>query len=572
MNFDWIIRKQADIQKIKELSSQTKNLHPILTNLLISRNIDTKQKIHDFFKPKLENLHDPFLLKDMKNAIDRLEEAIKYNEKILVYGDYDVDGTTAVALVYTYLKKLTNNIDYYVPDRYTEGYGISFKGIDFAAENEFSLIIALDCGIKAVDKIDYASKKNIDFIICDHHTPGEQLPKAKAVLNPKRSDCQYPFKELTGCGVGFKLIQALSLHYTTISPNELYSLLDFVAISIASDIVPVNGENRILAYFGLKELAQTKKPGLIALKKVAQIDNFSDISISDVVFRIGPRINAAGRIEHASHSVNLLIEQNQQNADEMAQKLNEYNSERKNEQDNITNEILEMFKTDISLSEKKSTVVYNENWNKGVVGIVASKIIEHYYKPTIILTKSENKWTGSARSVENFDLYDAIEQCSHLLTNYGGHKFAAGITLNEENLQKFVNSFENIVANRITSEHFAPKLQIAGILDFVDITEKFVDIVELFAPFGPENLTPVFLTTGVVDTGFSVQMGKNYEHLRLFIQDKFGNKMQAIAFNFGHYFEIIKTKKPFDICYSVQNQIYNGQKNIQLNIKDFRFY
>lgn len=569
MHYDWIIHKSANIQQIRELSSQLKNIHLVLCDTLLSRNIDTREKAIDFFTPKLENLYDPFLMKDMQKALDRLIVAKNAGEKILIYGDYDVDGTTAVALVYSFLKKITTNLDFYVPDRYTEGYGISFKGIDFAAENDFKLVIALDCGIKAVDKIKYANEKNIDFIICDHHTPGDKIPEAVAVLNPKQSDCNYPYKELTGCGVGFKFMQAVALHYN-VSSKDLYEFLDYVAISTASDIVPITGENRILEHFGLKQLVTTNKPGLIALKKIVGLDTFVNITVSDVVFKIGPRINAAGRINHASHSVKLLIENNQSNADEISLLLNSYNSERKTEQDNITNEILEMFKNDISLSEKKSTVVFNENWNKGVVGIVASKIIEHYYKPTIVLTKSENNWTGSARSIENFDLYDAIEQCSHLLSNFGGHKFAAGITVSDDNLAQFVDCFENTVAGRISSEHLHPKLNISGIINLADINEKFVEILEYFAPFGPENMNPIFVTTGVVDTGFSSQVGKNYEHLKLSIIDKYNTKINAIAFGFGELFDYVKEKKPFDICYTITTQFYNGQKQAQLNIKDIR--
>lgn len=570
MYFDWIIRRQSNIEAIEKLSKELGNLHPILTNIFLSKNIDTRQKVIDFVSPKLEKLYDPHLMEDMHKAVKRIVEAINYSEKILIYGDYDVDGTTAVAMMYTFLKKLTNNIDFYVPDRYTEGYGVSFKGIDFAKQNDFSLIITLDCGIKAVDKVEYAKQKGIDIIICDHHSPGNQIPNATAVLNPKKTTCNYPFKELTGCGVGFKLVQALANYYQ-LNFSEIEDLLDFVVISIASDIVPIVDENRILAYYGLQKLQNTSKPGLVAIKKYSGLENNTNITISDIVFRIGPRINAAGRIEHASYSVKLLLEQDIQKAEELAQKLNQFNTERKSEQDSITKEIIKILSENEDLQSKKSIVVYNENWSKGVVGIVASKIIEYYYKPTIVLTKNDdNNWTGSARSIENFDLYEAIEQCSHLLSNYGGHKFAAGVTIEEENLQQFIECFEKAVSKKITPEHCNPKIEISGIIKFSEINERFLKVIEALAPFGPENMNPIFLTTSVVDTGYSTQVGKNNEHLKLVIEDSSKTVMNAIAFNMGHLYEYIKDKKPFDICYHVTSTFYQNEKKIQLVVKDIR--
>ncbi len=571
MNFEWSFEKNAEHSKVIALAKELNNQNRKLVNILVKRGIDTFEKAKEFFRPSKEFLHNPFLMKDMDKAVKRLEKAISENEKILVYGDYDVDGTTSVALVFSFLSEITKNIDFYVPDRFTEGYGISAKGIDFAAENDFSLVIALDCGIKAVEKIDYANEKNIDFIICDHHTPGEKIPDAVAVLDPKRKDCKYPYKELSGCGVGFKLMQAFA-EKNNINEDKIFDLLDILVISIASDIVPITGENRTLASMGLKMLPETKRNSLKALLKVAGLldeENPRPITISDIVFRIGPRINAAGRLEHAKNAVNLLLEKDFDNALEFAQKLDELNSERKSIQEKIVSDVDEIIENKPHLLEKKSFVFYDENWNKGIVGIVASKVIEKYYKPSILLAKSNGKWTGSGRSVENFDLYSAIDKCSHLLHSFGGHKYAAGLTIEDENLGQFIDCFEETVKSMITEDQLVPKLRISEILNFSEIDDKFMSLLEQFAPFGPENMRPVFVTFNVVDTGNSVTMGKNHEHLRLSVRDVSGKVLGGVAFGMGHLFDKIQ-KYPFDIAYTLGFNYWQGKKNVQMDIKDIR--
>lgn len=571
MNFEWIIKQQADTTKIRKLSQELNNLHPALSNLLIHKNISTFDDAKNFFRPTISNLHDPFLMKNMDTAVNRLKKALINNENILIYGDYDVDGTTSVALIYNFLSEINKSsgqIAYYIPDRYSEGYGISKQGIDFADKNNFSLVIALDCGIKAIDKIDYANKKNIDFIICDHHTPAETIPNAVAILNPKQKDCKYPYKELSGCGVGFKFIQAFAKD-ENIAQETIFNHLDLVAISTAADIVPMTGENRILEFFGLQKLQKTTKPGLIALKEIAGKTN-SPYSVSDVVFKLGPRINAAGRMQHAKLAVELLTEKNTNNAKQLAIKLNSFNQERKINQDKIYNEIVENINQNPQLLKKKSIVAYNRNWSKGVVGIVASKIVEKFYKPTIILTKSNEKWTGSARSINNFNLYDAINKCNNLLDSFGGHKFAAGLTIKQKKLDQFIDLFEENVKSSITKEIENPKIEITNIINFAELSENFVNILSQFAPFGPQNMRPIFLTTNVVDTGLSKKIGKTGEHLRLEIKDTTGKKMNAIAFGFGKLYNEISRKKPFNICYNIEYNLFNGQKNIQLNIKDIK--
>ena len=577
MKYQWIFEQQADYQKIEQFAEElrkgmkdkSKEFPKTIANLLIQRNIRTYKDAIKFFRPKLENLYDPFLMKDMDKAVVRLKRAVESFEKILVYGDYDTDGTTAVALMYSFLREFHDNIDFYIPDRYTEGYGISYKGIDYAEANEVSLVIALDCGIKAVDKIEYAKKKNIDFIICDHHTPGEKLPDAVAVLDPKRKDCNYPFKELTGCGIGFKLAQAFVEKYE-IDNDLIFKHLDLVALSIAADIVPIVDENRILASFGLKQIMQTSKPGLKALLEIAGLSKQTEITISDLVFRISPRINAAGRLEHAKSSAMLLITNDFEYAEEISKKLNQLNTDRQNLDRQILEEALEQFKNNPELLEKKSTVLYNEEWHKGVIGIVASKVIEHFYKPTIILTKSEGKITGSGRSVDGFDLYEAISSCGHLLVNYGGHKYAAGLTLEEENLQKFIECFENAVKGNIRPEQEKPKLLVSDTLAFSQITPRLVEILSYFAPFGPENMKPVFFTSNVRDTGNSTLVGKDKKHIHLEMVDPTGFIVEGWAFNLAEYYPLIK-EQPFDICYTI-NKLNNGKKGFYLNIKDLRIH
>ncbi len=577
MNFEWTIKKQADFKKIRELSTKINNLHPSLTNLLIQRGIDNYEKAEEFFSPRLEKLHDPFLMKNMQKAVERLKKAIENKEKILIYGDYDVDGTTSVSLVFTFLRNFSEDISYYIPDRYTEGYGISTKGIDYAATNNFSLIIALDCGIKAVEKINYANTKNIDFIICDHHTPGEVVPNAVAVLDPKQKDCKYPYKELSGCGVGFKFMQAFSKS-NNIDEQKVFELLDYLSISIASDIVPITGENRILEYFGIKKFRETQKAGLRALSEISGIRKPEDekinteLTVSDLVFKIGPRINAAGRMAHANAAVDLLLETDLEKAREFAKLLNDHNINRREQQDNIYNEVLDMFEKNPALKEKSSTVIWHKGWSKGIVGIVASKITEKYYKPTIVLTKSNDKWTGSGRSVGSFDLYSAIDSCRELIHSFGGHKFAAGMTIEEKNLQKFADCFEQKVKNSISAENTIPKLYISDILELSDINDKFVRILKRFAPFGPENMRPVFVSFGVKDTGASKQIGKDFKHLKLEVIDSSGKIMSAIAFGMGYLYDAIKDKKKFDICYVIGENIFNEKTYLQLEIKDLRIF
>ncbi len=565
MHYQWVFEPQADIREINRFAKEL-NAPKTIANILINRGISTYEDAVKFFTPKLKNLHDPFLMKDMDKAVERITEAIENKERILIYGDYDTDGTTAVALMYWFLQEFDADLDFYVPDRYTEGYGVSFQGIDYAAETGASLIIALDCGIKAVDKVEYAKEKNIDFIICDHHTPGDKLPDAVAVLDPKRSDCPYPYKELTGCGIGFKLTEAFSIRHN-IDKIVAYQNLDLVAVSTAADIVPITGENRILTATGLKVLKNTLKPGLKALIESSGLKD-KDITVSDCVFKISPRINAAGRLEHAKNSINLLITKDLTEAENFVGKLNQLNQERQKLDRQITEEVLQIFEENPHLKEKKSTVLYNENWHKGVIGIVASKVIEKYYKPTIIFTKSNDKITGSARSIEGFDLYQAIDRCSDLLENFGGHKFAAGLTLSEENLEKFAECFENSVNQFITPEQQTPKLFISDILEFSDITNRLAEILKYFAPYGPGNMKPVFFSANVRDTGASRLVGDG-KHISLELTDPTGYIVKAIAFGFGDYYEFIRNN-PFDICYTIEQENFNGYSYTRLNIKDLR--
>lgn len=557
--------KRTDIEKlIYEL-----NISYVLGNLLIQRGIVNYEQAKEFFRSSLENLHDPFLMKDMDAAVERLDTAIENGEKILIYGDYDVDGTTSVALTYSFLRKVYSNVDYYIPDRYSEGYGVSVKGIDYAADHHISLIISLDCGIKAIEKIQYAKSKGIDFIICDHHTLGEKLPDAVAVLDPKRPDCPYPFKELSGCGVGFKLLQAFSTR-RNIPPDELLEYIDLVAVSIASDIVPIIGENRILTYFGLKKLQENPCTGLKAIKCVAAIED-KPITVEDIVFRIGPRINAAGRMESGKQAVDLLISNNPEEAFVLCDKINTHNQTRRNIDKNITEEAIK----EIKQSEKKykySTVLYNPEWHKGVVGIVASRLIETYYKPTIVLTESNGFATGSARSVEGFDLYEAINECSDLLESFGGHMYAAGLTLKKESVQKLRDRFEEVVKERITPEQLIPQITIDAELNFSDITAKFYRILKQFEPFGPGNMNPVFFAENVADNGQGRRVGTGGDHLKLnLIQEENPfDDIPAIAFGHGHRFDKIANGNTFDIAYSITENHFRGETSLQLNIKDIK--
>lgn len=583
----WIMAQEADKQNVRSLSDAL-GVDENLATLLVQRGITTYEDARDFFRPSLSHLHDPFLMKDMDKAVDRLQLAMHNGEKILIYGDYDVDGTTAVALIYTYLKNLVNKkkIEFYIPDRYEEGYGISYKGIDYAAENGFGVVIVLDCGIKAVEKIEYANEKGVDFIICDHHRPGDEIPNAVAVLDSKRIDCQYPYKELSGCGVGFKLITALSMRLGK-PIEEVYALMDFVAVSIAADIVPITGENRVLAYFGLKLLNKRPRPGIEAILRHANIRRRDEsqhhetespnvfereLTINDLVFLIGPRINAAGRLEKASDSVRLLIANNREHAEKLASSINDLNEKRREFDNAITEEALQMIRDDEKMRNAKSTVIFNENWHKGVIGIVASRLTDSYYRPTIVLTRSGNLITGSARSIRNFDIYDAIDDCSDLLEHFGGHKYAAGLSLKPENLPEFAERFEKYVSEHLKDEELVPELNVDIRLNFSDITPKFVRILKQFAPFGPGNLSPVFLTDNVVDTGYSRAVG-NRKHLKLTVIQKNhpDDTFAGIAFQKGDLFDRIHEKEPFSMCYYVEENFWLGKTTLQLNVKDIKF-
>ncbi len=575
----WVLKKQGDNATVENLALSL-NIDRQLANLLVQRGVSTFEEAKSFFRPSLSDLHDPFLMKDMNLAVDRIKSAIDKEEKILVYGDYDVDGTTAVALVYTFLRSIYPNIDFYIPDRYAEGYGISYKGIDFSIENNFSLIIVLDCGIKAVEKISYAKENGVDFIICDHHRPSDKIPDACAVLDPKRPDCNYPFKELSGCGVGFKLIQAYSLKYN-ISADKLNSYLDLVVVSIAADIVPIIGENRILAYYGLKLINKKPRPGFEAIFQYSGIKRIAgakgpfqfnrEISISDLVFLVGPRINAAGRIENAKNSVELLITTDFAKALELADQINDLNIERKSLDLNATQAALEFIQSEPSLKNSKSTVVFNKDWHKGVIGIVASRLTDYYYRPTIVLTQSNGLVTGSARSIKDFDVYDAIDSCSELLEHFGGHKYAAGLSLKPENLQTFKDRFEEYVKEHTTESMFVPEIEIDANIILKEINTKFFRILKQLAPFGPGNMPPVFQTDRVIDTGNSRVVGKNHLKLEVVHPDISGFPYSAIAFQQGYHFDKIVSGKPFSICYHIEENEWNAKRYLQLNIKDIIF-
>ena len=566
----WILRENADAETVSQLSSEL-GVDPVLSELLVQRGVTTFQQARSFFRPDLGNLYDPFLMKDMDKAVERLRKAVTSGEKILVYGDYDVDGTTAVSLVYSFLSSLTPDVDFYIPERYDEGYGVSYKGIDWAAENGFTLIITLDCGIKANEKVDYAQAKGIDMIICDHHLPENELPKAMAVLDPKREDCTYPFDDLSGCGVGFKLVQAYSQRYG-IPFDTLIPLLDLLVVSIASDLVSVTDENRILAHFGLKQLNGSPREGLLAMIQLSGLEP-THITIDDIVFKIGPRINAAGRMESGRIAVELLTASDAETAFRIGTEINEHNNERKNIDRRITQEALDMVRNGSCLSSGNATIVYNPQWHKGVVGIVASRLVEAFYKPTIVFTQSQGGLvTGSARSVHGFDLYDAIESCSDLLENFGGHLYAAGLTLKEENLLKFCERIENFISGRIVPQMQTPVVEIDAKLNFAQITPKFLRILKQFQPFGPGNTAPVFLTENVYDNGNGRKVGAEGGHLKLeLIQESHPyHHISAIAFNMAGFFDHIKAGNPIDICYSIVENYYRGTANTQLRIKDMR--
>jgi single-stranded-DNA-specific exonuclease len=565
----WNLKKQGDLNEIKHLSAAL-NVNMTIARLLVQRGIKTFNEAKAFFRPRLSDLLDPFLMKDMDKAVARLELAINNQEKVLIYGDYDVDGTTSVAMMYSFLKPRIEHIEYYIPDRYTEGYGISPESIDYAEENGFSLIIAIDCGIKAVEKIANAKSRGVDFVICDHHNPDEEVPDAVAVLDPKQPDCNYPYKELSGCGVGFKLLQAYC-QKNDAELEEIYDLLDLVVVSIASDIVPITGENRVLAYYGLKKLNSNPGVGLQTIINFAGI-NGSEITISDIVFKIGPRLNASGRIEHGKKSVQILVARDEDKSDLLGEEIDSFNEIRKTLDRDITQDALDMIEKDPEMKNMKSTVLYNRDWHKGVVGIVASRVTEQFYRPTIILTESNGLATGSARSVKDFDLYEAIGQCSDLLESYGGHMYAAGLTLRIENVPEFRRRFEEIVRNQVTDLQQLQTIEVDAKITLSDITPRFYRILKQFAPFGPHNMTPVFVTEDVFDAGTSRLVGKNKEHLKLDLVEPDVNSgiFPGIAFNQSDKFDLITSGLPFDVCYSVTENEYRGKTNLQLFIRDIK--
>lgn len=566
----WIYTTLSEQQvELQNKLAEELSISPILARLLIQREIYTFNDARSFFRPDLADLHDPFLMADMDKAVDRLTKAMQHNEKILIYGDYDVDGTTSVSLVYKFLQKFYNNIDFYIPDRYNEGYGISIQGIDFAAQNDFKLIVALDCGIKAVDKVKYASSLGVDFIICDHHTPDAVLPPAIAVLDPKRDDCNYPYKHLSGCGVGFKLMQAFTI-VNNIDFNQLTPLLDLLALSIASDIVPITGENRILAFFGLKQINTNPSVGLKGILEVCGLSE-KEISISDIVFKIGPRINASGRMKLASEAVQLLVSSNPAFVREKSDTINEYNNDRKDLDKNITDEAIALIASDERYLTRRSIVVHKPDWHKGVIGIVASRLSEEYYKPSIVLTNSNGLASGSARSVPGFDIYKAIDSCRDLLETFGGHMYAAGLSMKEENIQQFTERFEQYVAENILEEQTYPQIDIDAVLEFKDITPKFFRVLKQFGPFGPGNMKPVFVSKKVFDYGTSRLVGKEQEHLKLELVDSSSeNVMNGIAFRMFAYNDHLKALNPLDICYTLEENTFNGNTNIQLMIRDIK--
>ena len=559
----WTLKSKPTEEKVEKLAKELQ-IEETLASILCQRNIETFDNAKKFFRPNLEDIHDPFLMKDMDKAVQRIEKAIENEENILIYGDYDVDGTTAVSLVSAYLKTIYPNIATYIPDRYDEGYGISYIGIDFAFDNDFSLIIGLDCGIKAIEKVAYASEKNIDFIICDHHKPGLEIPKAVAVLNAKRVDCNYPFDELCGCGVGFKLIQALGSKRGQCI-DDFIPYLDLVATAIAADIVPITGENRILAYFGLQVINSNPRNGIKAL--IHQIKK-KQLTITDVVFIIAPRINAAGRIKHGNYAVELLTEMDFDSAIEFAKAIEVFNADRKELDKKITVEALSQIMENEE-ENKFSTVVFQEDWHKGVIGIVASRLTETYYRPTLVFTKSGDKLAASARSVKDFDVYEALEECTEFIEQFGGHKYAAGLTLLPENYENFKNKFEEVVAKSIDKELLTPEILIDAEIELSEITPKFFRILQQMAPFGPQNMTPIFKSTGVRDNGYGKKVGSDETHLKLnLFQGDNQKTYNTIGFGLGNKIELVEDE--FDIVYSLDENEWNGYKSVQLVLRDLK--
>jgi single-stranded-DNA-specific exonuclease len=567
----WIYKDTPPVAEVQTLAKSL-NIQEALAYLLVQRNITEFEDAKRFFRPQLAHLHDPFLMKDMDKAVARLQEAIKNEEKILVFGDYDVDGTTSVALVYSFLRKRYQHLEYYIPDRYKEGYGVSKKGIEYARDNDFKLIICLDCGVKSVELIAFAKAEGVDFIVCDHHLPGKQIPPAVAVLDPKQLDCAYPYKELSGCGVGFKLLQAYC-QTENINLNELYQFLDLTVVSIACDIVPITGENRVLAYYGLDKLNKKPLMGFQKLSEIAGFKDDKDLTITNVLFGLGPRINAAGRIESGTNAVQLLVSTDSEIADKFAQYINENNKDRKDFDKNITEQALQMI-LDNSLQETCSTVLYKETWHKGVIGIVASRCIENYYRPTIILTKSgEGKAAGSARSVDGFDVHDAIEQCSELLEQFGGHTHAAGLTLKIENIEAFQRKFEQVVSQKILPDQLIPKIEVDMKLHLKDANDRFMRILNQLSPFGPGNMQPMFVSENVVaiENKVSIVGKENPIHLKMTVKHPNSAEFEAIGFSMSHHAERIRTGEPFHICYHLEENHFNGKTTLQLRLKDIKF-
>jgi len=545
-------------------------LNPVIALLLVQRGLTTAQEVKRFFRPSLSNLHDPFLMPDMEKAVQRLNKALGDKERILIYGDYDVDGTTAVSLVYKYLRPYSTNLDYYIPDRYDEGYGISLRSIQYAEEHGITLVIALDCGIKAIEKIAYAKERGIDFIICDHHMPDDELPDAVAVLDPKRADSNYPYEHLSGCGVGFKFMQAFGMnnHFPF---SDIERLLELTAVSIASDIVPITGENRILAYYGLRQINSSPSMGLKGVIDVCGLSG-KEITISDIVFKIGPRLNASGRMMNGKEAVDLLLAKDRSVVREKSESINQYNEERRELDKKITEEANEIINTIPNIEDKKAVIVYNPQWHKGVIGIVASRLTEKYYRPAVVLTKSSELVTGSARSIGGFDIYKAIEGCRDLLENFGGHTYAAGLSLKEENLPAFIERFQQLAAEDSHLAQMTPQIDIDALIDLKDINTKFMNDLKKMNPFGPNNQKPVFCTYEVKDYGTSKLVGHNQEHIKLEIIDgKSGTSpIHGIAFGMARYYAHIKQMKPFNICYTVEENTYNGNSSLQLQVKDIK--
>jgi single-stranded-DNA-specific exonuclease len=560
----WTIKPKPEATKVA-LLKEALQIDDVVTTLLLQRGIETYEDAKTFFRPSLSDLHDPFLMKDMDKAVARIEEALAKDENILVFGDYDVDGTSSVALMSSYLKTKTDTVATYIPDRYDEGYGVSYKGIDFAHDNDFSLIIALDCGVKAIDKVAYAKEKGIDFIICDHHRPGSDLPIAIAILDPKRDDCEYPFKELCGCGVGFKLIQALeSKEGKTV--EELAEYLDLVATAIGADIVPITGENRALAYFGLQVINENPRPGI---KAIINLVKKEELTITDVVFIVAPRINAAGRMKHGNYAVTLLTEKNHELAEQYAAEIEEFNLDRRETDQRITEEALQQIEEQ-NEQIGFTTVVYQETWHKGVIGIVASRLIETYYRPTLVFTKSGDKLAASARSVSGFDVYNALEACSEHIEQFGGHKYAAGLTLKEENYEAFKQAFEDEVSKTIDKSLLTPEIKIDTQLDLPHINDKLWRIIKQFAPFGPGNMTPIFMTENLKDTGYGKCVGEDDKHLRITVTQSGKEKIVCIGFGLGDKLSLIKDRKPFKAVYSVDENHWQGNVSLQLKLRDIK--